>query len=112
MAVVEAALSDLRAESRRDHDQRDREHRENQVVLTRIETTQQRMEHKFDVTSEAMHVLGTDHRKLREDVDDLVEWRKGLLDQIRGIVRIPKVVLALTPVGMLILGILTVFHPQ
>lgn len=44
--------------------------------------------------------------ELRTDVDETERWRQGLSDQIHGALRIPKVILAITPLAMFALGVI------
>jgi hypothetical protein len=57
--------------------------------------------------ADQLSVLFRAQRDQAADLADIKAWRHGLLAEIRGALRVPKVILASTPIAMLALAIWT-----
>lgn len=96
VAILEAGQARFEVGLQRLEQQRDREHRENQALLTRIDRN----------ASDAADA----GRRNSADIEDIQKWRQGLSSELRGALRIPKILLAATPIVGVVLAIITFLH--
>ena len=78
-------------------------HRRSQTIPERIALVERDVDTHTGQLTIMSHSL-SDHTR---DIAEIQAWRKGLIDEIRGALRIPKVILASTPFAFLALAIWT-----
>ena len=100
IAVIEVSLRQLR-------EQREREHGENRRRLDDQAQLLERIDRNASAAAKGVDRLENRVDRQETRIDGLEAWRDGLLREIRGAMRIPRALLAAVPIGMFLLGIVT-----
>lgn len=107
VAVLEAGQDTILWRIDSDRIQRDREHRENKELLGSIASD-------VKVIAGQQQDIAAQQKTTDGNVADLLEWRKGLISEVRGALKLPKMILLATPLGSLLFGawVFIVNHPK
>ena len=100
IAILEVGLDDLRL--LREHDQ---------GILGRIDANVTTVVGQMSAITQRQEAIEHRQAVTEQTVSDIQDWRQGLLSEIRGALKIPKVVLAATPVAVFVLALVNALRP-